>query len=94
MHENIIDFKGILFSIDHIFIEMEKCNAGTLDSFINKKKKLQKCMSSRVMQVSNLFKQSSDENKKIESPGIIKRGLIIREEVAAKIIKDICNGIA
>ena len=45
-HENIIFFKQILFSIDHIFIEMEKCNAGTLESMINRRKKVQKSVSS------------------------------------------------
>ena len=35
-HENIIVFKRIIFSIDHVFIEMEKLNGGTLDAFIEK----------------------------------------------------------
>jgi serine/threonine protein kinase len=33
-HENIIVFKRILFSISHIFIEMEKITGGTLEAFI------------------------------------------------------------
>ena len=45
-HENIIFFKRVLFSIDHIFIEMEKCNAGTLESLINQRKRQQKSFSS------------------------------------------------
>lgn len=36
-HENIIFFRRIQFSIDHIFIEMEKCNGGTLESLIKKR---------------------------------------------------------
>jgi serine/threonine protein kinase len=34
-HENIINFKQVLFSIDHVFMEMEKCNGGTLEDFLN-----------------------------------------------------------
>jgi len=41
-HENIIIFKRILFSNEHVFIEMEKVNGGTLESFIKGRKKLMK----------------------------------------------------
>ena len=41
-HENIIYFKQVLCSIDHVFIEMERCNGGTLESFINRSSKLMK----------------------------------------------------
>ena len=37
-HKNIIIFKRILYSDFHVFIEMEKVNGGTLESFIKKKK--------------------------------------------------------
>jgi len=37
-HTNIIAFYRILFSTDHVFIEMERVNGGTLDSFIEAKK--------------------------------------------------------
>lgn len=37
-HENIIIFKRILYSNFHVFIEMEKVNGGTLESFIKRKK--------------------------------------------------------
>ena len=45
-HENIIIFKRILLSNEHVFIEMEKMNGGTLDSFIRSKKVLEKRESS------------------------------------------------
>ena len=70
-HENIIFFKRILFSIDHIFIEMEKCNSGTLESFINLRKKTQKSMSSRVLTVSKLMEkheESSPSEQSLSSP--------------------------
>lgn len=35
-HKNIIIFKRILYSNFHVFIEMEKVNGGTLDSFIRR----------------------------------------------------------
>lgn len=35
-HENIIVFKRIIQSLDHVFIEMEKLNGGTLEDFIAK----------------------------------------------------------
>lgn len=37
-HKNIIIFKRILHSNYHVFIEMEKVNGGTLESFIKKRK--------------------------------------------------------
>ena len=41
-HKNIIIFKHILYSSFHVFIEMEKVNGGTLESFIREKKNLMK----------------------------------------------------
>jgi serine/threonine protein kinase len=41
-HKNIIIFKRILYSNYHVFIEMEKVNGGTLESFIKHNKKLNK----------------------------------------------------
>lgn len=37
-HKNIIIFKHIIYSNFHVFIEMEKVNGGTLESFIKQKK--------------------------------------------------------
>ena len=37
-HKNIIIFKRILYSNFHVFIEMEKVNGGTLESFIRRRK--------------------------------------------------------
>ena len=37
-HKNIIIFKSILYSNFHVFIEMEKVNGGTLESFIKRQK--------------------------------------------------------
>ena len=37
-HCNIITFKRILYSHHHVFIEMEKINGGTLESFIKVRK--------------------------------------------------------
>jgi len=37
-HHNIIIFKRILYSHYHVFIEMEKINGGTLESFIKVRK--------------------------------------------------------
>lgn len=37
-HKNIIIFKRILYSNYHVFIEMEKVNGGTLESFIKRNK--------------------------------------------------------
>jgi len=37
-HRNIITFKRILYSHHHVFIEMEKINGGTLESFIKARK--------------------------------------------------------
>lgn len=34
VHSNIIVFKGMLKSSEHVFIEMEKVNGGTLEAFI------------------------------------------------------------
>jgi serine/threonine protein kinase len=44
-HENIIFFKRILYSNNHVFIEMEKINGGTLESFIKSKKRETRCFS-------------------------------------------------
>lgn len=41
-HKNIIIFKRILYSNFHVFIEMEKVNGGTLESFIKRQKKATK----------------------------------------------------
>jgi len=38
-HQNIIIFKRILYSNYHVFIEMEKINGGTLESFIKLRKR-------------------------------------------------------
>jgi serine/threonine protein kinase len=41
-HKNIIIFKRILYSNFHVFIEMEKVNGGTLESFIKRQKQKMK----------------------------------------------------
>jgi serine/threonine protein kinase len=37
-HPNLTKLKNILYSQTHVFIEMEKVNGGTLESFIDKQK--------------------------------------------------------
>jgi len=93
-HENIIIFKQILFSNEHVFIEMEKVNAGTLESFIIKKKKqlVKRINSDKEIEVTNSI--TSVANTPDSSPCITKKPLVIKEEVASLITKDICNGLS
>jgi serine/threonine protein kinase len=85
-HKNIIVFKRILFSISHVFIEMEKINGGTLEKFITSRVPKLKLGTRRR---SMIYEEegSTSEPKKLIEP-------VVSEEVAASIMKDICNGLS
>ena len=86
-HENIIVFKRILFSISHIFIEMEKITGGTLEAFIT----------TRFSQKKKAIRKLSSDEDKITcdiSPLIRLKEPVIEEEMASKIMKDICKGLS
>lgn len=88
-HHNIIVFKRILFSISHVFIEMEKINGGTLEKFITKRVPKLKPNMRRLSMCLDEESSTSDT-----SPGLKLREPVVEEEVAASIMKDICNGLS
>ena len=76
----------MLYSTYHVFIEMDKMNGGTLESFIKKHKK-ERQQDSGI----KLTEQSSNSDG---SPMPKLKDKVISEEVAASITRDICMGLA
>ena len=95
-HKNIITFKNILYSANHVFIEMEKINGGTLDSFIKRSKnKNQKGLKLNSTESAMSHKSESSPSKESESSPLpnVDKPKVLEEEVAASICRDICSGL-
>lgn len=102
-HKNIIIFKRILYSNYHVFIEMEKVNGGTLESFIKKRRlKIMKSLKNKS-EIKKTEKETlgvtSDEVYQGNSstgdisPAFLTKPKVIAENVARIIARDICNGL-
>ena len=66
---------------------MEKVNGGTLDSYIDKQKKIYK----ENYGIEFSAKSVKENNNADESTKV--RPMVVKEEIAAKITKDICTGL-
>jgi serine/threonine protein kinase len=97
-HDNIILFKRITFSLEHVFIEMEVLNGGTLEDYIDKQRKSIKS-AGKVLSIERVDEESEpDDQVEIHSNSqgmspFPKGLMVIEEEQAAKITKDICMGL-
>lgn len=99
-HENIIVFKRILFSLDLVFIEMEKINGGTLQAFITQEKKERRKEQKHVGKV-NVENLDQNGSPNVESRGTTSDEIgqtwiyqpVLDEQVASKIAKDIMSGL-
>jgi len=85
-HGNIIEFYRILSSIDHVFIEMEKVNGGTLESFIRKRK---------VLAAAKADMLTAKVGESTESSLVSRmREPVVDEETASSITRDILKGVS
>lgn len=97
-HDNIILFKRISFSLEHVFIEMEVLNGGTLEDYIDKQRKTVRSVG-KVLSIEKVDEDSEpDDQVEIRSSSQSMSPeptgqLVIQEEQAAKITKDICMGL-